>query len=364
MTPPSNSSSAQALRPRWFRPLLAGATWRERLIGCFGAWIAIGLTGLLCGLMVGNDPHLPLLVAPMGASAVLLFAVPSSPLAQPWSIIGGNMLSAFAGYAMSQLIPNPVLAAGAAVGLAIAVMSFTRCLHPPGGAAALTVALGGPAIEKWGVLFPLMPVAVNSCLLVGLGILFHKLSRRAYPHVPPAPVNPHGTKDPAPTMRAGPSREDVDAALDSLGETFDIDPQDLQTLLREIDQQALLRTHADLRCGDIMSRDVISVSPQATPDEAQALLLRHDVRLLPVMDDDGHLLGTVGLRDLTRAGNTVAELLAPARMAHPRQPAAALLPTLTDGRTHAVIIVGPDARVQGLVSQTDLLGALGRVRLP
>ena len=343
--------------------MLAGATWRERALSCFGALIAIGLTGLICGLMLGNDPQLPLLVAPMGASAVLLFAVPSSPLAQPWSIIGGNTLSAFIGYGMSHIIPHPMLAAGAAVGFAIAAMSIARCLHPPGGAAALTVALGGPVVAKWGALFPLVPVALNSCILVCLGILFHRLARRAYPHTAPAPANPHGTADPPPASRAGPRQQDVDAALDSLGETFDIDPQDLQRLLQEIEQQALLRTHARLLCEDIMSRDVISVLPTATPGEAQALLLRHDVRLLPVIASDGSLLGTVGLRDLIPPAGTVAAVLAPASTAEPGQPAATLLPALTDGRTHAVIIVDGEGRVMGLVSQTDLLGSLGKAHL-
>ena len=78
---------------RLFVPILAGATLRERIIACIGATIGIALTGAIGGLVLGNGPHVPLLVAPMGASAVLLFAVPASPLAQPWSIIGGNTTS-------------------------------------------------------------------------------------------------------------------------------------------------------------------------------------------------------------------------------------------------------------------------------
>ncbi|TIM63397.1 MAG: hypothetical protein E5Y60_25335, partial [Mesorhizobium sp.] len=69
---------------RLFSPILAGATLRERMIACFGATIGIALTGAIGGLVLGSGPHVPLLVAPMGASAVLLFAVPASPLAQPW----------------------------------------------------------------------------------------------------------------------------------------------------------------------------------------------------------------------------------------------------------------------------------------
>ncbi|TIW91367.1 MAG: hypothetical protein E5V59_20545, partial [Mesorhizobium sp.] len=137
---------------RLFVPILAGATLRERLVACIGATIGIALTGVIASLVLGNGPHVPLLVAPMGASAVLLFAVPASPLAQPWSIIGGNTISALVGVIVAHFIHETALASGIAVALAIAAMSFTRCLHPPGGAAALTAVLGGPAVISAGFL--------------------------------------------------------------------------------------------------------------------------------------------------------------------------------------------------------------------
>ena len=150
----------------------------------------------------------------MGATAVLLFAVPASPLAQPWPIIGGNTISALIGVTAAHFIPDPVLAIGVGVSLAIAAMSFTRCLHPPGGAAALTALIGGPAIASSGFLFPFVPVCLNSIILVSLGIAFHRISGRKYPHVPAAPpANSHGTADlPAP-IRVGFNARDVDAAL-------------------------------------------------------------------------------------------------------------------------------------------------------
>jgi CBS domain-containing membrane protein len=320
------------------------------------------VTGILCGVALGHGPHLPLLVAPMGASAVLLFAVPASPLAQPWSIIGGNTLSALSGCLVVQFIHDPVLAAGAAVALAIAVMSFTRCLHPPGGAAALTAALGGPVVASWGWLFPLVPVGLNSCILVALGLLFHRLSRRhSYPHVSaPQPVNTHGTADLPPPLRVGFRHEDVDAALAKLHETFDIDRDDLEQILAEVELHAISRAHGDLTCADIMSRDVITIGAAANPEEAHALLLRHNIRSLPVIGADGRLLGTVGLRELAAPGAGVTSLLSPAKTASPDAPAVTLLPDLTDGRTHAVIVVDADGKVQGVISQTDLLSALGR----
>ena len=179
MSGPSEVESPARPKPRFplFRPILAGATLRDRLIACFGALVGIATVGFLCRLMFGSSPQLPLLVAPVGASAVLLFAVPASPLAQPWPIIGGNVISAFTGILIARLIQDPILAAGTAVAVAIAVMSFARCLHPPGGAAALLMVI----THTTQFHFAFFPVLLNSLLLVGMGVLFNSLTGRIYP---------------------------------------------------------------------------------------------------------------------------------------------------------------------------------------
>ncbi len=112
-------------------------------------------------------------IAPMGASAVLLFGVPSSPLAQPWSIVGGNVLSALIGVTVGMLVPDAALACGLAAALAIAGMYFLRCLHPPGGAVALTAILGGAGVHSEGYHFVLTPVLLNSLMLALLAIVFN-----------------------------------------------------------------------------------------------------------------------------------------------------------------------------------------------
>src|SRR4051812_28488878 len=116
------------LRDRRYALLLAGANWRERLIAGAGAVIGIGLCAGISTLAAPS--HGLLLAAPLGASAVLLFAVPSSPLAQPWPIVGGNVVSAFVGVAVAHLLGSGALAVGVAVGAAILAMSVLRCLHP------------------------------------------------------------------------------------------------------------------------------------------------------------------------------------------------------------------------------------------
>ncbi len=343
-------------------PMLPGASLRERLLACLGALIGIALTGLISGWIVGQGPHIPMIVAPMGASAVLLFAVPASPLAQPWSIIGGNTLSALIGVTAAHVIPDPVAAIGVGVSLAIAVMSLTRCLHPPGGAAALTALIGGPAVTSSGFLFPFVPVGLNSLILVGLGIVFHRLARRQYPHVPAAvPANAHDTADLPAALRVGFHAEDIDAALLTLNESLDIDRADLDRLLREVEHKALVRSRGTVTCADIMSRDVVTIGLHEPAARARELLFKHDVRTLPVVDERDRLVGTVGLREVTlQAAGDIAQALSAARTAGPDEPAAALVPVLTDGRTHAVVVTGPDLRVLGIVTQTDMLATLAR----
>ena len=346
-------------RRTWlFAPILAGATWRDRLVACLGALIGVGATGLICGLLLGNDPHLPLLAAPMGASALLLFAIPSSPLAQPWSIIGGNTVSALIGVMVGRYIPEPALAAGTAVALAIAAMSLLRCLHPPGGAAALTAALGGPLVSAYGLGFAFVPVGLNALVLTVIGVLFHRFSSHNYPHRVPATANPHGTKDLPPSQRVGFNEADIDAALTDLGEAFDIDRGDLDRLLRRVEMHSLSRARGLPRCADIMSRDIVRIDRHAEIGSARTLLLEHGVRALPVVDHDNRLLGIVGLRELTRPGLRVGDVMAPAHTAGADAHAVELIGPLTDGRHHAVVIVDEAHHLLGLVTQSDLLAML------
>ncbi len=323
--------------------------------------MAICITGLVCGYFVGHNSHLPLLAGPIGASAVLLFAVPTSPLAQPWPIIGGNTLSALVGIAVGRLIDDPILATGLAVSLAIALMSLTRTLHPPGGATALTAVIGGPVIASYGYLFPLVPVALNSVILVVLGVMFHRLSRRHYPHNPAVGApNKHETADPPAHMRVGFLPRDIDAALEAEDEAFDINRGDLDRVLRRVEEQALLRSRGEIRCADIMSRDVITIGAHESTDRARRLLLKHNVRVLPMTDSTGRLAGAVGLRDLPQRDDIVGRFAIRPATASPEDPAVSILSRLTDGLAHAVMIVDDDRRLLGLVSQSDLLAALAR----
>lgn len=347
-------------RPRgWPVFILPGATVRDRALACVGIVVGVGLSGLIGALVHGQGEALPWIVAPMGASAVLLFVVPASPMSQPWPIVGGNALSAFVGFAVGAWLGHGVLACGLAVGLAVALMSVTRSLHPPGGAAALTGVLGGSLVDAAGWWFPLAPVALNAVVLVAVGWLFHRfLSGHPYPHPQvPAPL----TRDPLPSERVGVRDEDLDAVLAGVGETFDIERDDLRLLLSRFEMQVLARERPDLSCGEIMSRDVITVRRDADPALARSLLLESGVRLLPVLDDAGAPVGGVGLRELTRPGEAVAEVMTAPLTITPAESAFLLTEALTDGHRHAAMVVDPDSnRLLGLITQADLLAALTR----
>ncbi len=221
---------------RIFVPLLAGASLRDRVIASIGAVLGIGFVGLTCVALFPSS--IPWIVAPMGASAVLLFAVPASPLAQPWSIAGGNVISAFVGAVVAQVVPDPAIAAAVAVALAILTMSLLRCLHPPGGAAALSAVLGGYALFSAHVLEFLTVVLVNSLLLVAIGWIFHRFSGHSYPHR----AKPVEGKALSPAPASGLLMDDIDKALDDLGETFDISREDLALLLERAEVHAAERS--------------------------------------------------------------------------------------------------------------------------
>src|SRR5688572_3345299 len=126
---------------RGFRPHPMKVDARERVRVCIGALIGIGVAALLTHLLVPAGSPTPWLIAPMGASAVLVFGVPASPMAQPWSVVGGNTISALMGVLASMWIPEPHVAAAVAVSAAIGAMFLFGCLHPPGGASALLMVL-------------------------------------------------------------------------------------------------------------------------------------------------------------------------------------------------------------------------------
>jgi CBS domain-containing membrane protein len=285
---------------RWFlsfSPSPVALGWPERFRSCLGALLGISFTAGVMHVFLGDNAFIPLLVAPMGASAVLLFAVPASPLAQPWSIIGGNMVSAIIGVACATWITNPIDAAPIAVALSIGAMFAFRCVHPPSGAVALTAVLGGPAVHALGFGFVFAPIAAQSFALLAVAIVFHASTGHRYPH---AARSAKETGVRAPAASPGFTREDLEAVLGRRNELLDIDPGDLESLLLEIQLQSYARSFSGLSCADIMSSPVVSIASSTTIATAAAMLKRHGIKALPVIDDRAFVVGIVTQADIAR----------------------------------------------------------------
>ena len=153
----------------------------EKLISAVG-----GFTGILAIFLVSNI-FLPvssaaMIITSMGASAVLLFAIPHGPLSQPWPMLAGHVVSAVIGVSCAMLIPGIFLGSAVAVGLAIAAMHYIRAIHPPGGATALTAVAGGAEVQALGYQFVLTPILLNVIVILLIAALFNApFSWRRYP---------------------------------------------------------------------------------------------------------------------------------------------------------------------------------------
>lgn len=107
---------------------------------------------------------------------------PVSHREQLVSALGGQLVSVVIGVSCARLVPDAGLAAAAAVGCSIAAMHYLRCIHPPGGATALVVVLGGESVRGLGFGFALSPVLLDALVLLAAAVAFNAVFPwRRYP---------------------------------------------------------------------------------------------------------------------------------------------------------------------------------------
>jgi CBS domain-containing membrane protein len=366
---------------KWARAWLpgqAGVNAKERWRALAGAAVGIAVTGLLCRLFADAVGNAIWLVAPLGASAVLVFALPASPLAQPWSVVGGNTLSALAGIACARWIPDPVWAGAVAVGAAIGLMLSLRCLHPPGGAAALLAVL----TQTTHFSFALFPMLANSVLLVLAGVLYNTLTGRRYPHVQVAP------KQAPPDARI--SQADIDAVLARYNQVLDISRDDLASLIQQTELEAYRRGIGTVRCSDVMSAQPVSVEFGTSLQDAWTLMQTKRIKALPVTDRiNKRVIGILTqadffhhldlqqpeglrsrLRDFIRNTGSMTSnkpdvvgqiMTRQVRVASADRPVVDLMTLFSEGGHHHIPIIDAERRLVGMVTQSDFVRALSRV---
>jgi len=205
-------------------------SYPEKLVSVLGGLISIGFLVWFSGHVLGPEAAVPV-IASMGSSAVLLFAVPHGALSQPWPLIAGHGLSAVIGVLCARFLGHGWLAAGCAVGLSIGVMHQLRCIHPPGGSTALTAVIGGESVHRMGFEFVWWPVLVNAMVILLVAVVFNwpfvwrrypvGLSKKRGAPRPSSPVN-------------GDPHADIVQALKSIDSFIDVHESDLVELARLI----------------------------------------------------------------------------------------------------------------------------------
>ena len=149
-----------------------------------GAFLGIAAVALVSQAFFA-ERDLSLMIGSLGASSVLLFGAPRSPLAQPRNLLGGHVVSALVGVACWKLLhPYPWLAAALAVSTSIALMHATRTLHPPGGASALIAVIGSREVHDLGFLYVLVPCTAGPVVLLAVALAVNNIpASRRYPEV-------------------------------------------------------------------------------------------------------------------------------------------------------------------------------------
>lgn len=366
----------------WFRAFLPAplaVDKRERLRVIAGALIGVLLTAGISHVLHGNTAVGAWLVAPLGASAVLVFAAPASPLAQPWSVVGGNVISALVGAACAALVGDVVLAGALAVSLAITVMFLLRCLHPPGGAMALSAVL----VHASHGHFAIEAALLNSMLLVSVGVFYNALTGRPYPHTQMAPRDP---KHPGQTRFMS---QDLDKVLARYNQVLDISRDDLQALLQEAEVEAIRRRASEVCCRDVMTREVVTVEFGSSLAEAWALMRDRSIKALPVVDRSRRIVGIITMADFLRSagldehqgiGRRLRAFLLPDGLLESDKPEVVgqimtrqvrvtsedrhvleLLPLFTEAGHHHIPVIDEDKRVVGMITQSDFVRALSRI---
>lgn len=300
-----------------FGPAMARPATAEALRAGTGAAAGLLLSSLALWLLTpGASWSQPLLIAPFGASAFLIFVLPNSPFAQPWSVVIGNLVSALAAFAVLQIGLSPLMTVSLSVMLAVLAMAATRSLHPPGGAVALFTAMTDPAILP----FMLFPLLSGSMVLVGTGMLWNRATGRAFPDRPGAP----------------PSRRETEASEPA-------------------------SRFSRLTAADVMSRDLLTLRPDAPRAQIAGHLAAHRFKALPVTEGDTyHGLITrsaldLDLEDVRLAGELVAS---DAAVLPPNARALQVAGLIANGQ-QAVPIVDKGQLV-GMVTRSDLIAAMAR----
>lgn len=363
----------------------------EKLLGSASAWVAVLLLALVSSYFAGPGSVL-FMLASMGASAVLLFATPHSPLAQPWPLVGGHVIAAIVGVTCFRYVPHSFVAAAVAVATVILLMHSLRCLHPPGGATALIPILGGADIQELGYQVVLAPVGLNVLLLLALALVINNLlpgRRYPTPHYEGGRVA--GPQPPGwPLGRLGMAPDDLVNAIREMNTYIDVNEEDLEEIYARAELHAHRRRMGDILCRDIMTHDVATAEFGDELETVWELMRARKLKGLPVVDRARRVVGIVTIIDFlkradTRTGGPLLDrivgfirrtpslssdkpevvgqiMTAPAVTVPETTHIISLIPLFAQHGIHHVPVVDADDKLVGMITQSDLMEALYHYR--
>jgi len=274
-------------------PEATSISWLERFRSVLGVVLALLAMISLGFLLASYGNTSSWIVASMGASAFLLFILPSSPMAQPWAVIGGSCVSAFVGVICTNYIHQLAFLIPLSVGIAILAMFSLRCLHAPAAALALLIPLSGLTDFH----FVLFPVLGNAVLLVLCAILYNSLTGKPYPHRPKKLIK----SSPVVKRENQIEDEEIDAVLARYNQVLDISKADLANLISQVEHRAYKKKLKSMLCKNIMSTKVLYVDINSPLDRAWKLLRDRHVKALPVTDADRKVIGIITLEDFIKS---------------------------------------------------------------
>jgi len=265
------------------------------VISCFIAILIVAWVSQKFGISAAY----PILVASMGASAVILFIMPGSPLAQPWPLVGGHLISAIIGITCAQLFTDTIFASACASGGSVLAMLLLRCLHPPATATALTPIIAGDSVNFINYSFVLMPVGINVAIMLVMAIAINRwVLHYEYPSIPHQADNKkHKYSTMQSSQLTGISEQDLEQALENMNRFMDVSKGDLSKLLSDAQTQSFKRYRGNTTCADIMVKNVLTVEYGTEVEEAWKIMHGKNLKSMPVIDKAGRVIGIITWND-------------------------------------------------------------------
>ncbi|WP_149140742.1 HPP family protein [Gemmobacter caeruleus] len=272
-----------------YGPAMGATSHWEVMRAGLGVCFALGIATSLVRALSPTPEYGLFLIAPFGATAILIFAIPTSPLAQPWSALVGNTVSALTGVLVVRVLPEFPFQIPLAVSLAVFAMFTLRAFHPPAGAIAMTVPIYPSLVETFGYRFAITPVATVTLLLILTGVLYGFLSRNPYPNK----HNFRSRNELGPGDKISLNDETAIKIPRHYRQSLNLDAGNLASVFGGAEQKNEASKSRKLTASDFMSTKLICVGVDDSLTTVTTAFRKNNVTSIPVIDLEGRFKGVI-----------------------------------------------------------------------